>query len=136
MPSFGRIQNELYYMTAKDLDRLESFEHAEWRTKSVLSHQTVSGAKPGIKHPKIMPFTLHTGRLGFTCCKITETDEIIRFHGSDVALVVPGVQGMFLQSPYIQVKGRALILKSDNTEEPPGFRSSFNAKFEWAVPSV
>ncbi|PMD36727.1 HET-domain-containing protein [Hyaloscypha variabilis F] len=138
MPSSGRVKKALLDLTEEDMARLESFKHADWLTKFVPSGQAVSSvdaASSRANSPKIRPFTLHTGRLGFTSCEITESDEIVRFHGSDVALVVPRVQRMTLESPDIQAKGRALILKSDNTENPPGFLSSFNSKFEWAVPS-
>ena len=139
MPSSEMVQNALRNLSTKDLACLESFKHAEWLTKSGPSDQAVSGADiddPRFKHQTITPFTLHTGRLGFTCCDITETDDIIWFHGSDVALVIPRHQ-LILESRHIQVKGRALILRSDNTEEPPGLSLPFRTDVKWwAVPSA
>jgi hypothetical protein len=137
IPSPSRFEGALLNLSEDDIARLESFNHVEWLTKSPLPRQSLSGEAvgPGPRSTKIRPFTTHTGRVGLTSCDIKDTDEIIRFYGSDVAWVVPGFQRIPIEPVDRQIKGRALILASDTTVRRPDFLTSFSAKFKWAVPS-
>lgn len=70
-----------------------------------------------------------------TSCEIKKSDHVVRFSGSDIALVASEV--MWPTSDFVEgrVKGRALILASDNTERDPDFLTWYNGKSRWAVPS-
>jgi hypothetical protein len=138
MPSRPRLESALENLGEGDVARLESFKHAAWLTRSAQPRKpdshlvyTVSEAHA----TEIRLFTTRTGRLGLTSCDIEESDKIIRFYGSDVALVVPKLPPSTYPAVEQRVKGRALIVASDKTGRNPDFLASYNAKFRWAVPS-
>jgi hypothetical protein len=136
MPSRSRLESALGNLNEDDVARLESFRHTAWLTRSAQPSKpdfviTTSGEQA----IEIRLFTTRTGRLGLTSCDIEESDEIIRFYASDVALVVPKLLLSNYDSVEQRVKGRALIVASDNTGRDPDFLASYNGKFSWAVPS-
>lgn len=134
LPSRLRLESALLSLNEEDIARLKSFRHAEWLTTHSQAHRPVFCVEATCT-TIIRPFTTHTGRVGLTSCDIKDTDEIVRFYGSDVAWVVPAVQRLSVKPIDRQVKGRAFILASDNTGRDPDFLASNNAKFKWAVPS-
>lgn len=133
MPSTSRLQSALENLSEEDVARLDSFKHTKWLTKSPQPQEPLPSAIiPGLCTTKVRPFTTHTGRLGFTSCDVVYSDEIIRFHGSDVAWVVPRTSKKVSD---VQVKGMAFIIASDNTARDPEFLASYNGKHRYAVPS-
>ena len=139
MPSRITIDTALRRLNEDDIARLESFKHAEWLTGAPQPDQTACetvNTTSGAIATKVRLFTTCTGRLGLTSCEIKELDRVVRFFGSDVALVVSEV--LLPTSDVIErrVKGRAFILASDNTAKDPDFLASYNGKSRWAVPSL
>ncbi|PMD15206.1 hypothetical protein NA56DRAFT_710140 [Hyaloscypha hepaticicola] len=133
MPSRITIDTAIRRLNEDDIARLESFKYAEWLTGATQPEQTACemvNTTSGAIATKVRLFTTCTGRLGLTSCDIKESDHVVRFSGSDVALVVS-------EPPWHggRVKGRALILASDNTGRDPDFLASYNGKSRWAVPS-
>jgi hypothetical protein len=141
MPSRITIDTALRRLNEDDIARLERFKHAEWLTRAPQHDQTAYetvNTTSGAIATKVRLFTTCTGRLGLASCEIKELDRVVRFLGSDVALVVPGVLGPTVPISGViegRVKGRALILASDNTAKDPDFLASYNGKSRWAVPS-
>ncbi|CZR64315.1 uncharacterized protein PAC_14213 [Phialocephala subalpina] len=137
MPTAARLAAVLESLNSEDITRLNSFKQVQssinlYRTEG---HSFSATGHPGSHNPtNIRLFTTHNGRVGLTSCDITHTDFIIRFHSTDIALVVS--EKFETERCNLPVKGRAFIVPSDKTLRSESFLGSYNATFRYAVPSI